>query len=723
MTANCGTAARARNAILDFTREYFKQGKWIARLDADDRISNNNALSTLCRYADENNASYVLAGNRLIKNNKLIEKVNFASAKMLEPLFLLNLLHQMSEGIAYNELPSCNLLLSVHTNWRYPDIVSAEDHWLVADLLINHSENGKILENFVYCDYSLNGTATVKNNSNGEHKKIRQKLFNAATSWHEQRNNKDGEWLGYGTEGIVYKVGLNIYKLFYPDVMSEAKIEWFEKTFTSDDFFVPNAKWYKEEKYWLCHYAFFSSKEANMINREQAKEFLLKCLEKKVVCTNIKRSNIRIDDAGRLVYIDIGNSIIPMDIAYFLDSAARLYGISVLKLGDYELLRRKNKMNERQEDVLNRLEGFVEFYKEVLQDYSAPLLKNRLTAFKGETKYVSNQCSLLIKVCAMDHKYITSQVKHIITTLEHPVIFKERILLVDFYEGPFLRQYDEPNIGLVLDQAYQLLEEGNIDRIIIAPNNTEKIRAVNLKWFGLLCKETHSIKGVPVTSQIWGFDQIETKYVLQCDLDILIGRRSLSHDYLSEMICACEGQDILGVAFNIPHHLEEGFREYNACAGDYVPEVRCGLLNLERIKSKLPLPNSMQEGKLCLSWYRSLQDYQRKTGMRTLRGGSPLTYYIHPQNIWKQDALKLSRIRDLISQGRIPSFQYGKWDLEGSQEQWDYEKRSEEIIFLLKGRNTPIEKLHRCFSSLEMQDDQNFGMIVIDDASTINLQV
>ncbi|MDZ7820181.1 MAG: hypothetical protein U5K55_16980 [Aliarcobacter sp.] len=44
----------------------------------------------------------------------------------------------------------------------------------------------------------------------------------------------------------------------------------------------------------------------------------------------------------------------------------------------------------------------------------------------------------------------------------------------------------------------------------------------------------------------------------------------------------------------------------------------------------------------------------------------------------------------------------------GISESWNYKNRKEEIIFLIKGRNTSVEKINRCFASLRMQSNQDF---------------
>jgi len=717
LSANAGSPSRARNAILDFADLNFLKLEWVARLDSDDYFSSSHVLSRMSYLGKKNNAKYVLGGNELIKNGKKITKKNYASLKLKNKKYILKILKQMANGTAYNEIPSCNLLLAAKCGWRYPDLTSAEDHWLVSDLLINHANEGIIFKNILYCNYTLSGKTTQLNTNHGNHLKIRKKLYDASKIWIQIKDNKK-DILGYGMEGVVVKEGTTIKKLFYPHTINEEKVKWLEKTFFKEDHFIPATSWNKTKNKWICEYEFFSSNKVNKIDESQAKQFLLFCLQKNIVCTNIKRTNFRIKDTNTLVYIDIGESIIPMDISYFIDSAARLYSISSLEYHDYELLRRANIKLQDQESIFKSLEGFSDFYKELLNDFYQGQWQSSKISHKKFMLPPRNDCSLLIKACAMDHTYLTRQVQHIVGNLQIPRQFFQKILLIDPYEGPFLRQYEKANIKSIIKQAENLLKEKIIDRILIASLNTKEIVKINKLWFNLISNKTHTKNNIPITPHLWGFEQVQTRYVLQCDLDVIIGRYDYAHDYLTEMLYVIKEKDITGVAFNIPHKKENKFKKYDAPLGGYVPEVRCGLLDLERIKSYRPLPNLIEKEFLLYSWFRSLEKYQQKTGKRTLRGGSPLTFYVHPQNDWKQYPNKLAIVRDLVSQGKIPSFQFDKWDLVGKYDNWQYKKRNEDIVFLLRGRNTPIEKLKRCFSSLRMQDNQEFGIIVIDDAST-----
>ena len=53
--------------------------------------------------------------------------------------------------------------------------------------------------------------------------------------------------------------------------------------------------------------------------------------------------------------------------------------------------------------------------------------------------------SLLIKTCLMEWRTIERMVRHLIGQLETPVRFTEKVVVVDTFEGPFVRQYDEPD--------------------------------------------------------------------------------------------------------------------------------------------------------------------------------------------------------------------------------------------------------------------------------------
>ena len=278
--------------------------------------------------------------------------------------------------------------------------------------------------------------------------------------------------------------------------------------------------------------------------------------------------------------------------------------------------------------------------------------------------------SLFIKACVMDSDNIIEQVIHIVSQLERPKRFKERILCLDSYNGKFIRQHQVGSFDELIYRANLLLKRGWIDRVIIAPEDKNVIRNCHLKWFGVACENSHTFKGSPTFVHCWGVNQLKTRYALMCDVDIFIGRRDFEHDYLAEMLGVLRDKLVFSVGFNIPFSENEPFHNYDAPLGGFVPETRCGLLDLEKIYSHFPLPNHLSENKLTLTWYRSLELLQYQKGYKSLRGGSNSTYYCHPQNDIKNQLGFIDIIRECFYKGCIPALQFGKWDIVGTKKQW-----------------------------------------------------
>ncbi|SMF44331.1 glycosyltransferase family A protein [Desulfovibrio gilichinskyi] len=718
VSAHCGSAASARNAILDYVETEFSNVRWVARLDADDRLSFKNSLIAMRDAARKNDSKYVLGGNRLVKHGKLLACNNPATNSLKKSSFLINLLKKMAQGTASNEIPSCNLLVSPSAGWRYPEIKSAEDHWLVTSLLIFHPEDGSIVDDGYYADYTLQGSVTIACKQNGLAKQYREQLFQAAKLWISLKNEVN-EILGFGCEGVVVRQGTQVEKHFYPWSISDEDVEYISNK-CHESKILPDVNFVKKNNKWIAIYTYQKSFPVIDITIKESLYILKEFLNKKFVCTNISRSNFRRIYDGSLIYIDIGVSISEMDVSYFRDVAARMYAISALNLSSRELKRRYTK--ERQIEILSKLIGFEEFYKELIENHIKMIWKKCKIKTNLLHKNRETDVTLMIKVCSMDANIIYNQVSHIVSQLEIPANFDEKIILIDPFSGPYLRAYDKSNYSKLISEVKRLCRAGIVDRFLIAPQDCTSVSDVNKRWFNLACDKTHNSMQVPVTPQLWGFDQVKSRYLLQCDVDILVGRRDFCHDYLFEMIDALQSSDVFGIGFNIPHSPDSQDKIYDALPGDYVPEVRCGLFDLDRLKANRPFPNDIENGHLRLSWYRSIQRYQQTDGFRCLRGGSPRTFYVHPNNNCKIDNNFYVKVRDLISQGFVPSLQYGQWDVKGSIEDWKYPVRSEKLVFLLRGRNTPLHKVNRCISSLLMQRDQYFGVILIDDASPIEHQ-
>jgi hypothetical protein len=698
--------------LLSFVDGRFPKCFWVARLDWDDRFAAPGSLNAAVALAERNNSLFVLGGNGVYGRDGRFLRENRAGNHLLDPLRVVDLLDRMASGVAENELPSCNLLLAAHRGVRYPDVSGAEDHRLVASLLIFHGEDAAILTDPLYCDYTLDGQATRLEKDERRHLRARQDLAAAAHTW-ARVTALPGRVLGWGCEGIVRLHDGQVHKHFYPGVLTDEHARWLDGALRNSMIF-PRARLAFEDhaEAWVASYEYEPTDPAGEIDLGTASDFLRACLRERVVVGNISRSNLRQRDDGRLLCIDIGQWVRPMDVSILRDSAARLFGISALGFADDELQRRRT--DHSRPEIWSRLEGFAEFYGSCVAGH---LALGASCPSEPQRYPRHSEVSLLIKSCAMDARDARAQITHIVEQLVGPWDFAERMLLVDPHPGPFVRAHGVADLGSLSDIAADLQARGVLDRVIVAPTDSDHVRQTNQAWFDVECSATHSSLGVPVTPQLWGFDQVRTRYVLQCDIDVLIGRRRLDHDYLAEMVDACQRDGVVSVGFNIARAPGSKSRLYDAEVGEHKPEVRCGLFDLDRLRAQRPLPASLVAGRLSWNWYHALHEAQRQRGLRSLRGGCPDSFYLHPTNDRKGSQEFLDRARDLVAQGIVPAAQWERWDLAGGQRDWTYPRRAETIVVLAKGRNTGGDRLRRFARGLAAQEVQDFGVIVIDDGS------
>ncbi|WP_162149938.1 glycosyltransferase family 2 protein [Nitrincola nitratireducens] len=713
LTAHCGNATQARNTILDWA-DAQPAIKWVARLDADDELFEQDSLRNLINVAERHGKKAAIGGNALRLQGRLLEHINHPQPIWsTSPTSLIQFIDRFSSGQSEHELPSCNLVLSNRSGIRYPNVKSAEDHWLVASLLLLEPKHVAIDPVGVYSIYSLSGQTTHQNKVSSVWQSSRAKLASVARSIFEVQQHAD-QLLGFGMEGVVYRQGQQTIKLFHPWGLSDHDANRLQQWCNGSIEILPTGNFVKKSDRWY----FYSDSVAyqpisGLLSQAMMKRFLIVCYQKEVAPLNIKRTNLMIHPNGDLHYIDIGKDIVKLTASCFLDLSARLYAIGSLNYSDYELIRRQSASSQELE--LQQLEGFTEFYAELICDLHPTM---QILDFQKPQAVVESSTTLLIKACAQDADNLSEQVIHIVSQLEYPRRFAAKILLIDPYAGPFLRQYAQPNLQSVLTQADGLLQMKIIDAVLIVPTDCHSIIKTYQKWFGNTdVMHTHTKTNAPLFPQLWGFDQLKTRYVLQCDCDVLIGRKDWQHDYLGDMLRELEKPAVQSVGFNIPKSGLQ-FLDYFGEPGQFAPEVRLGLLDLHKFNARLPLLNPVEQGQFCLTWHRAMQQDERKSGQyRAVRGGDPRTFYVHPNNVDKP-ALADGRIKDLIAQGIVPDAQQEAFDLVVDS-QWQYPPRTEEVIFLLKGRNTPHTKLQRCIDSLKAQNDQQFGVILIDDASEV----
>ena len=325
--------------------------------------------------------------------------------------------------------------------------------------------------------------------------------------------------------------------------------------------------------------------------------------------------------------------------------------------------------------------------------------------------------SLLIKTCLMEWRIIERLVRHQVKQLEEPLAFCEKIVVVDPSEGPFSRQYDEANATAHRQAMQRLLDDGVVDRLIYAPTEPEVIHETYRRWFGRPSDETHSANGQQLFATLVGFESCSGDYVLQLDSDLLISRKERGYDYLAAMVDVLQRDPMsLFVGMSICNSEAVSYT-FKSERGDWRVEVRGCLFDRNRLLSVLPVENSLEDGRFALAWHRAFDNLISASDYRSHRGGSPEAGFIHVPNELKADNEPLLDIVESVERGHMPEVQLDKVELCGTREDWTGPKRHEPFVFVICGRNVRPGLFKRCVESLLAQDSEDWGAVVIDDAS------
>lgn len=514
--------------------------------------------------------------------------------------------------------------------------------------------------------------------------------------------------LGEGKEGKVYRRGDEVVKVFHEGLLDQAtatKLADLSAAFR--DPFPDGVRVGKEDGRWIVRYPWFESEPVARLSMEEVRAYLIKAGRLKVIADNFKLSNLRRRD-GKLVHIDIGRHIREFNRSTFRDVCAKAFAL-LGGMSEEELVASFGRLRET--GGVEKMAGFPQFYQDIIREIGE-LFWSSCPSRCGKAR--SADTTLLIKCCAMDFRYVETQVPHIVGRLSHPRAFKEVILSVDTKVGGFLRPHCDGNLDEIRASALRLRSNNVVDRVIEAPCSQEDVRATYARWFGDFSDDTHTARGVPLYPQLWAFDQIKTRYVLQADCDVLIQRDDFSHDYLDEMIAAHGPDDVVGVGFNIPHPPGSPWKPYDAPPGEYKPEVRLGLFDLDRFKGSLPWGNEIEGGRFRYGWYQALHRELSARGWRSLRGGDPRTAYIHPLNSAKTKPGFLDAVRRRVESGKIPRAQYHKWDLIEEPGEWSECLETTGFVVVLNPDHANREQAERCVRSLAGQGDRGFDVVLLE---------
>jgi len=319
---------------------------------------------------------------------------------------------------------------------------------------------------------------------------------------------------------------------------------------------------------------------------------------------------------------------------------------------------------------------------------------------------------LLILACSMDYSIIVKQVRHIVNQLGGTKRFQKVSIITDEAETGFSRVWSEPNLDEFKVKLDQLIEEGIIDQVLWAPKTDADIRQLNERWYGVSSPINKAVNGQPVHTSLWGLEQMSSSYVLQIDSDIMFHREwaidptDLLVDCLIEREAVTATLPILSDP-NCKSHLLDGI--------EWRTEVRFCIFNRRKMFQMLPLHNTIVNGKWRLPWHKTMDAKIAQNGSVSLRLADGKNWFLHPQNEDKKNTLQLHRIRRRIERGKISVLQKGHVDLVS----WDDldSIRNEQIVVIVRGRNTPYSLVQRHIQSLRTQTNQDFGVIWIDASS------
>ena len=581
------------------------------------------------------------------------------------------------------------------------------------------------------------------------------------------------EYLGLGCEGVVFRDNQFVYKVYTicPDKMEiKRRVSFFLNINTSKTLYrIEECIETKDAV--IIKYPYEPSVPCVNFTEQEAIDFLTECFQNRIAIRDCKPHNfIRTEHSIRLVDMEACNYTDNL----FLNMCVRMYlyihFFEKLPPHAFQKLKRSaiNNFNlpelEGVRDFVNKVFAHIIFAEsqsaneqlnnplpnadELYNAASLPNLEHLFYAKIKENKYLSSvQCAdihlnndlyfepqkivlsykeltplqdkitLLIKTCAQDEMTIESNIKHIVKQLSAPNPFYEVVVSIDTKQNHFIRQYNSKGSLERLIQIIDKLKENKvIDRYFLFDDS--KTQEINKRWFGLSSPFAYTANQIPVTPQLYAFEQCHGDYILQMDSDVIIGRKDPFHSYLTDMIDQLKSNDkVISVGFNI--YNRESKEYFGFENGGFVPEVRLGLFDKNRFFALRPFPNELDtDGKLKLAWHRSVEQFQRQTGYCSIRGGDNRTFYIHPQNYRKKLPYAWMTMLDRVEQLQIPECQYGGFDCEGSFYDWcQTAKRNEKMVIVSCFRNVSIPRFLRFWCSLMSQTFQDFGVILYDDNS------
>lgn len=326
--------------------------------------------------------------------------------------------------------------------------------------------------------------------------------------------------------------------------------------------------------------------------------------------------------------------------------------------------------------------------------------------------------SLLIKLCALEAETALYQVRHLERQLSRPRAFDEVILLVDPNEGPFPRAHCDGNLERLRQVTKQLLDEGVVDHVIGGLNDGSTAAEWAYRWTGQEAHHAHCANGQPATSILMAFEQCQGEYILHADADILISRPDPSYDHIADAVHVFdEHPDAVTLSLAVKGDHTKVARREDDQGRAYRTEAMAGWIAKHRLHSLVPLQAAVTEGRLDLPWHRLLDDVIQCGRAASLRRGSSALWFTAPENSRKHNVGDLLLLMDRVESEYSPAAQQQKPLIQGALRDWLEPKRKEPLVVVICGRNVRPGAVDRCIASLREQTYDQWGAILVDDAS------
>jgi len=334
--------------------------------------------------------------------------------------------------------------------------------------------------------------------------------------------------------------------------------------------------------------------------------------------------------------------------------------------------------------------------------------------------------SLLIKACAMDHEVAPACIRHLVRQLDAPRPFAERVVVVDSRADGFARQYAAPDRPALLAGLERLRAEGVIDRIVEAPDDPAAVQATYARWFGpdtaCAATDTHAANGQPIHAILHGIDACALDRILSVDLDLLVAKRDEAHDWLGDLLGVLDAdRAAVFVSPSVRRSDDAPPTCADATGKPWRVDAVATLLDRARLRRLLPVPAPVVEGRLGLPWHRLFDAVVLAGRATNYRRHDRAFGWIHVPNSCKQDPAEWFLRMDRVEDGVVPAAQDGHADLLFDDAAWWGPSRREPFVLVVVGRDVPCGKARRCVDSILAQDRRDFGLIVVDDASTTEL--